>query len=148
MPSFAKLFFGSKGKPVDYKGTIIQMMDYFPVESGQSIRVQFESVNARWRQGIALTTDGAFVLNARRLPKAIVLWSDTAPQETLLIVESKKGECEVKNVWDTGDGTIESWYNGAAMIVEETPLGRRYKCNDGDPDEDFDDIIFRIERVE
>jgi len=31
------------------------------------------------------------------------------------------------------------------MIVEEIPSGRRYKCNDGRADDDFDEIVFRIE---
>jgi hypothetical protein len=30
------------------------------------------------------------------------------------------------------------------MIVEEIENGRRYYCNDGHPDEDFDDIIFEL----
>jgi hypothetical protein len=35
------------------------------------------------------------------------------------------------------------------MIIEQLPNdGRRYHCNDGEPDEDFDDLVFRIERVE
>ena len=54
---------------------------------------------------------------------------------------------EVKNVWDVGNGVIESWHNGAAMIVELLPDGRRYLCNDGFADDDFDDIVFRLERV-
>jgi hypothetical protein len=34
------------------------------------------------------------------------------------------------------------------MIVEEIENGFRYYCNDGYPDEDFNDIVFRIERCE
>jgi hypothetical protein len=33
------------------------------------------------------------------------------------------------------------------MIVEALPNGRRYRCNDGFADDDFDDLIFRLERV-
>jgi len=34
------------------------------------------------------------------------------------------------------------------MIAEEIENGFRYHCNDLYPDEDFDDIVFRIERCE
>jgi len=34
------------------------------------------------------------------------------------------------------------------MIVEEIESGFRYHCNDGYPDEDFNDIVFTIERCE
>jgi hypothetical protein len=40
---------------------------------------------------------------------------------------------------------MDSWHNGAAMIVEESENGRFYKCNDGHPDENFDDIIFHVQ---
>jgi len=37
--------------------------------------------------------------------------------------------------------------NGAAMYSEDIPNGKRYFCNDGDEDDDFDDIIFTVTRV-
>jgi len=36
---------------------------------------------------------------------------------------------------------------GAAMYSEDIPSGKRYFCNDGDEDDDFDDIIFTVKRV-
>ncbi len=76
-----------------------------------------------------------------------MLWQDTAPQTVDFEIIGKASTIEVKNMWDFGDGVMQSWHNGAAMIVESLPNGRRYRCNDGDPDDDFDDIIFRLERV-
>ncbi len=66
----------------------------------------------------------------------------------MLSVNTKKGELRVKNVWDTGNGIVHSGHYGAAMIVEEIPNGRLYRCNDGKPDDDFDEIGFSIERVD
>ncbi len=43
---------------------------------------------------------------------------------------------------------MHSWHNGAAIIVEPVPFGRRYRCNDGIANDDFNDLIFRLERVE
>lgn len=148
MPSFEDLFLKSKGKPVVYNGRTIQMVDRLRVRSGQLLKVTFESVNANWRQGVCLSSDGAFVVNNQTIKKSVVLWHDTAPSEVLLRVETKKGQCQVKNVWDTGDGAVHSWHNGAAMIVEETASARRYKCNDGRADDDFNDLVFRIEVLE
>ncbi|OJW19261.1 MAG: hypothetical protein BGO58_03090 [Sphingopyxis sp. 65-8] len=51
----------------------------------------------------------------------------------------------MKNVWDTGDGVMQSWHAGGAMIVEEIENVRRYLCNDGELDDDFDDLIFTLE---
>ncbi len=147
MPAFEELFRRSKGQPVEYNGRIIQMVDRLRVGDGQRLRVVFEAVNAEWRQGVYMTTDGTFLVNDQVVKKAVVLWNDTEPREVVLEVRTKEGDCWVKNVWDIGDGFTDSWHNGAAMIVEETASGRRYRCNDGKPDDDFDDIVFRIEQV-
>ncbi|MCB1117403.1 MAG: hypothetical protein KDK50_02345, partial [Chlamydiia bacterium] len=57
----------------------------------------------------------------------------------------------VQNFWEDVNHTntvyIDKAHNGAAMIVEEIPNGRRYRCNDGEPDDDFDDIVFTITRI-
>jgi hypothetical protein len=145
MKSFEDLFLKSKGQPVDYDGRTIQMVDRLKIGPSASIRLIFESVDADWRQGISLTIDGCFEVNGQKIEKSIVLWQDSAPQEVALSVLSKKGELQVKNVWDVGDGTIHSWHNGAAMIVEGDELSRRYLCNDGRADDDFNDLVFRLE---
>lgn len=71
-------------------------------------------------------------------------FEDKSVQECIL--RNTDGVLRVWNVWDIGDGAVESGY-GTAMIVEQLPNGRRYRCNDGHPDDDFDDLIFRIEIV-
>jgi hypothetical protein len=145
MPSFHEMFLKSKGQPVEYNGHLIRMSDLIPITDGQHIRIVFESANSDWRQGVYLSTDGSFEVNGQNVRKAVVLWKDTAPREVLLQVQTKQGAFRVKNVWDVGDGVMHSGHNGAAMISEEASSSRRYKCNDGRADDDFDDLIFTIE---
>jgi hypothetical protein len=124
------------------------MFDDFPTEGAKRLRLIFDECNGEWRQGVALRLEGKFKINDQIIRSGIVLWHDTAPQTVELEVMGKPSTIEVKNVWDVGDGTIHSWHNGAAMIVESLPNGRRYRCNDGFADDDFNDIVFRLERVE
>jgi Protein of unknown function (DUF2695) len=109
----------------------------------------FETCNGEWRQGVALNCDGMFIFDARSFSgtDGLVFWHDTAPPTVELALTSDVTVVRLKNVWDVGDGVIHCWHNGAAMIVEELPNGRRYRCNDGFPDDDFEDIVFRLERV-
>ena len=144
MVVFEEMFRESKGKPVDYHGQTIQMKDEIATGKSARLRVEFESTNSEWRQGVALTTGGMFEVGGQRIKDAIVLWEDTAPQQVDIAVTSKSGRVEVKNVWDVGNGVIESWHNGAAMIVDVDGAKRRYRCNDGHPDEDFDDLVFEL----
>jgi hypothetical protein len=145
MQPFEELFRKSNGQPVFYNGMTIQLFDDLKVADGQELKVIFESVNSDWRQGVALRTDKNFEINEQITKRSVVIWQDTAPREVTLKVRTKNGECSVKNAWDRGDGVMRYGNNGGAMIVEETASGRLYKCNDGRPDDDFDDLIFRVE---
>lgn len=46
-----------------------------------------------------------------------------------------------------GDQWAMGKCNGAAMYSEDLPDGKRYFCNDGNEDDDFDDIIFTVRRI-
>lgn len=149
MPSFQDRFVESKGQPIEHEGNTLVMVDYFPVEDGSKLRLTFESTDGPWRQGVSMRfrEDGALILSGQEF-QHVACWRDTAPQVVEFQTIGEATSLEVKNVWDTGNGVMESWHNGAAMIVEEIPGGRRYRCNDGYADDDFDDVIFRIERLE
>jgi hypothetical protein len=149
MPSFESLFRESKGKPIVYKGQELRLVDLVPFAQGDRIRVTFERTCSEWRQGVGLKAPGAVEVAGQTINGPILLWEDTAPTETEIRILAPAGQLQVKNVWDTGDGVTHSWHHGAAMIVEELGSGgRRYRCNDGHPDEDFDDIVFRIDLLD
>ncbi|MEW5876416.1 MAG: hypothetical protein AB1752_14720 [Candidatus Zixiibacteriota bacterium] len=138
----------SNGAPITYKGKTLVMQDAYEVPIGVSkLRFAIVSVNSEWRQGIRLETDGHFWFGDLKVGPVVVLWQDTAPRTDEFACSSRTGKIKVRNVWDTGTGTVESWYGNAAMIVSEKANGRRYDCNDGHFDEDFTDIIFEIETI-
>lgn len=147
MPSFQEMFEKSAGKPIEYQGKTLVMFDDFPTEGVNHLRLVFEERKGEWRQGVSLRFEGKFKVNGQIIRRGIVLWQDSAPQTVELEVVGKPASIEVKNVWDVGDGVIHSWHNGAAMIIEPLPDGRRYRCNDGLADDDFNDIVFRLERI-
>ena len=147
MPSFQELFVKSAGKPIEYQGKTLVMFNDFPMEGAKRLCLVFEECKNKWRQGVALGFEGKFKVNGQIISKGMVLWYDTAPQTVELEVIGKISTIEVKNVWDVGDGVIHSWHNGAAMIVDLLPNGRRYRCNDGLADDNFNDIVFRLEHV-
>jgi hypothetical protein len=146
MISFEDLFLQSRGKPVVYNGKSLVMKDDFPCEGCRNFRLTIESAAADWKQGVLLRVDGRFEINEKRIDRSVVLWQSTAPDAVDISVQSNAPSIEVRNVWDVGDGVMHSWHNGAAMIIEPIENGRRYFCNDGRADDDFDDIVFRLER--
>jgi hypothetical protein len=147
MVVFEHLFRESKGKPVAYQGRLLQLMDRFPVGPDAIITLTFESTASANRQGVRLDTKGHFIVDGRSVGRKMVLWSDTAPAEVSIHVRGVSSDVEVYNVWDHGDGVIHAGHNGAAMVVEEIVEGRRYRCNDGEPDDDLDDLVFAITKA-
>ncbi len=134
---------------VTYNGQTLVRADRFPVQDGEKLKIIFEHVGEDWaygwRQGICLDSDLPSKIEGFESTQ-FVLWSDTAPPEVIYTARTKEGAIWAYNAWDTGDGTTEAWIGNSAMIIEELSNGRRYRCNDAYPDDDFDDLVFRVER--
>ena len=147
MPNFEELFLESKGKPIEYNGKEVRMMDEFPVKNGDTFTLSMEKYNSEWKQGIYLETKGFFLVNKQKIKNTIVLWQDSAPEIVEFELSLKKTESlMVKNVWDAGDGVMHSWHYGSGIIIEDFANGKRYYCNDGHPDDNFDDIVFTLSK--
>ena len=96
--------------------------------------------------GIFFHSKGAhFKLNEIERLNACHLWESESPKiNSLKILKSGKTDFKVWNIWRIDKGPMSYGSNGSAMFVEQLADGRRYNCNDGYPDEDFNDLIFQI----
>ena len=152
MPNFDEYFSKTSEKSIIYNGKTIFRVDYFPISNGDRLLITFEKTNSEWKQGILIQLEGIIELVdvQKKIKKGTVFWEDTAPKQIEVVVHPEKSSQSliVRNTWNYGDSGIESWTNGAAMRIEEIPNGRRYHCNDGHPDENFDDIVFTIQKVD
>jgi hypothetical protein len=144
MANFESLFAAAEGQPVCYQGREIRLADTLIVRKGDRFRVVFEGADSEWRQAIVLKSRGPMLLAGLPVRSPVVLWFGMT--RAVHLVMEGDGELTVMNGWDSGRGVLESGRDGAAMIVDETPARRRYRCNDGYPDDDFNDLVFRIER--
>lgn len=159
MPNFDSIFSSSTERPIQYKDKQLFRADYIPFKDGDELQIIFEKTNSEWTQGIGLAVFGYFEINGNRYKERIFLWENTSPKEiNIKIYEENskrkqpkslpiKGLIAVKNIWNPGNGSADSWCGGAAMIIQEIPNGRRYYCNDGHPDDNFDDIIFSVRKI-
>ena len=137
---------------MNIKGNLLHIGDEFEVKSGDCFKVILEQFNSEWRQGVSMILpNGSFRICGMEFKRQIVLWQHSAPREideiVLFLNKNNTGALYIKNVWDTGNGAMQSCHNGAAMYIE--CLGdncKRYWCNDGYPDDDLNDIVFSIEK--
>ena len=153
MPSFQSFFIESKGKPILYEDKILHLGDFFPINDNDKLIITLEKVNSEWEQGVGLSFKGTFEVEGQIFENKISFWKGDAPDQIQIVVHPEKGSSSilVKNLWQNtdhlGNKFINSGVNGAAMIIKEVPNGRRYYCNDGHPDDNFDDIVFSIQKV-
>lgn len=114
-----------------------------------SVALVFKGRKGKWHKGAGQGNEGQIAVGGKFAggKDGILFWQsqdwDTVDFEVL----GGASVIRIYNAWDCGNGVVDFWLNGAAMIVEEIPNGRRYRCNDGEPDDDFEDIIFRLQRV-
>lgn len=140
-------FLETKESSIVYKGKNIYRIDRLPVKPKDKIKIVWESTNSEWKQGIRINIDIEMVVNGVKAKK-FILWEDSSPRE--VIVEcTKTKDCEIRiyNAWDSGKGSTDAWIGNSGFFIEELQNGRRYRCNDGFPDDDFDDLVFRVERI-
>ncbi|HSX04626.1 MAG TPA: hypothetical protein VLG76_07860 [Rhabdochlamydiaceae bacterium] len=167
MPDFTDLFAQSKGAAIEYRGKTIIRADKYPIKNGDILIASIEKACMERREGFAIDITGYCELDGKIFKQGkgvmMLFWADTAPKEIKLKIFTKREFVWVHNIWEhtnsyiTSDQegkpitkyskSVESLYNGAAMIVEEIENGRRYYCNDGRPDENFDDIIFTVQKL-
>ena len=152
MPSFQEDFAESKGAPIIYNGMELIGMDRVPVEKKFSGTLKLISTNSEYKQAVCLRVNkGKMKVGEGELEKGkiFVIWEEYL-KDGLITFEgvTKDLELLVYNAWEqilwTGQPFTARWMNGAAMIVEVNGNTRLYKCNDGHPDDNFDDIIFEV----
>jgi hypothetical protein len=143
---FEKLFEKSNWSPIEYNGEQVSISDTIdlPVRRVRLI-IRFEQVNSDWEQGIFLKGKGTFFINNERVTDSIYLWQKTSPDTVECIYESTDSKLKIWNTWRIDNGSMQYGHNGAALYYQETKNGKRYYCNDGYPDDDFNDLIFSIE---
>jgi hypothetical protein len=152
MPSFEKEFIESKGAPIKYKDWVLYGVDRIPVKKKFSGMLRLISTNSEYKQAVIIASDDRKTKNLTiesQKERSFIIWEDELANEIIHFEGiSKHSELFVYNAWECIDhrGTpyTDYWQLGAAMIVEVNGNTRRYRCNDGHPDENFDDIIFEV----
>ena len=144
MPSFDEAFENAEGAAINYKGIELIRIDRIPVNKKFSGSIKLLSVNSNWKQGIRIKLDGSLTINSRT-GNDFILWASDIDKPIMFSGEIKKGQLMIWNAWDPGRGGIDAWLNGAAMILKIEGNKRVYNCNDGHPDDNFDDIVFEIQ---
>jgi len=149
MPSFELAFTEAKSDSIIYKDKEIFCIDRIPVQKKFSGTVELISTNSEWKQAVCLDVLKGKIKMDFGEAKKIALWEDYLKGNPIPFKGTTSAmQLIVYNAWEQfthlGVGFTNYWQHGAAMIIEVDGNTRRYRCNDGHPDDNFDDIVFEI----
>lgn len=99
---------------------------------------------------MTLATDGIIKMGIKDYKKGVIIPFDPSRPQLDFRIYTKEGKLWLWNSWQYRDTSgilhTSSQLNFAGMLVEQLSNGFRYKCNEGRDDDDYNDLIFRIER--
>lgn len=153
MPFFADMFI-EPGQPIEYKGKKIYSADFIYGPKEFKAIVSMISTNSEYKQGLSFNMTGMkgkLTYDGHTLTEGgYKFWEDKVPKEFTVDVKIEEGVLLINNFCDnTGTGSCVSGFSGFAMRIENIRENKkRYYCNDFEPNDDFDDLIFEIEFIE
>jgi hypothetical protein len=153
---FGQRFIKSRGTPIEHGGKTLIMLDRFPAEHGETFIVTIEATNSAYPQGVGVGED---VEVFGKSVKRAVIWEyfslapelrkserSKLPFSFEVVCQSKRGSLSFYNMTEV-QGRQSWWHGGSCMIAEDIAGGRRFRCNDFELDEDFDDLVFTVVRA-
>lgn len=142
--TFAELFAGNRGEPIQVDGAQVIAMLRRAVRPGCTVRVRILAAVQAPIQGVRIKIIGGKLLSGSKRFDDIVLWRDTAPQETTLVCSARK-DCEVRiwNCWRDEREVMHAWVGNAGMRVREGEGVLTFECNSG-PEVTFADLVFEV----
>jgi len=154
MPSFEKAFIDAWPNSIKYKDLELFSLDRIPVKKKFSGTIRLISTNSEWKQAVVLKVPkgkGKITIDSDTSGacEGFFLW-ESGFKDDIHHFEGTSNDLQllVYNAWQCDDwmGNMYTnyWSHGAAMIIEVNGNTRRYRCNDGHPDDNFDDIIFEV----
>lgn len=152
---FGSKFMLTKGQPFSYGNKELVMIHKFPVMKGDVLTVTIEETNSRLIQGVGITEE---VEIFGRLSKRPVIWETFSiePEKrkhtksilpfSFEVKAIKKGLITIYNMC-LYDGRQEWWHYGSCMYCETAGNITRFFCNDFQPNDDFNDLVFSVETI-
>ena len=152
--NFNSLFAKTKGQPIKYNGKTLYLSYNIQIKYKSKILVTLEKTNSHYIQGIGIM--GGHIVFGTKQRKSLFLETFTVPPNKRFFkrkalpfsyevtCNNKKNVLHIYNV-ALVKNRQEYWTNGCAMIVNEIDNGYRFMCNDFQFNDDFNDIIFKVE---
>lgn len=154
MTDFASIF-KDAGFPdtIQYRGLTIGLKYVFDIPpEGKRFLIQRLSTKSHLIQGVRIIPPSktkGFKVFVKQLDtwfedEILRFWEDSAPAEIEVKILSPDRTVIISHCWLDESGKYVGYWGGGAMYWEEKGNSITFYCNDREPDDDFNDLIFRV----
>jgi len=143
--TFSEDFAKNQGRPIVFGGRTLEPMLRRTVAPETRVRVVWRSAAEVPVQGIRMKLQGGSLILGDTELKDVVLWRDTAPDESVFVCRSKRAtELRIWNCWRDERGVTQAWIGNAGMRTTEFAAGIiAVECNSR-PEITFRDLVFDL----
>lgn len=143
---FEEYFNETDGEPFYYGEKKIQLSLHISLDKPSKFRLSNFQIRSYWKQGIVVRAlDGSLKYDGIE-NSTFVFWQNNFGNN--IDFEFINGvKLIVFNVWDTGNGVMQSGHNGAGIFIEQTNEKIVLNCNDAYPDGSMTDLIFTLTKL-
>lgn len=144
--SLINLFQAASCDLIDWRGLRVQRSFRLRVAADTLLEISFVRAVDDPVQGLAIAATAASLAIAGVSGSRMILWRDTAPDRQLVKISPQSEQAEIVfwNEWRLTDGTVESNWGNAGILVEDEGNLVRLRCSDGTGDADFDDFVIEL----
>ncbi len=158
MPSefdFGSQFIDSKGEPIKYKDKTLIMIERILVQAEDILQITIEETNSDYIQGIGISEE-VEVFGNRGKKTVIFEYVSIPPKKRKRLKSKLPFSFEVKAIHNgyisvynmcLVNGHQSWWHNGSCMYKVEEVDCLRFYCNDFQPNDDFNDLIFSVKAI-
>ena len=144
MIDFESEFTKSQGQPIAIAGKKYYMYYSFHVPKETLVKIIFISAISTPRQGVRIDADKTIKCLGRETNSLNIWHSPDKEEHEIAVFCPEETSFNLRNIWDNGDGVVQSWHGGGAMMVSQDGNKFIINCNSTLSDDRCRDCIFEV----
>ena len=144
MIDFEENFIRSKGQPIIIDGKKYHMFYSITVLSKTFVKIKFIRAISLPKQGVRFDADHLIECMGVSNYSFNIWYNPDKKMQEVEVFCAEATTLQLRNIWDNGDGVVQSWNGGGAMIVDKKDNKLNFYCNSTMANDQCLDCIFEV----
>ena len=144
MIDFEKNFIKNEGKPITIAGTTYHMFYSISVPQRTLVKIKFTSAISVPMQGVRVDANRPIECMGISNRTFNIWYNPDKKKQAISVLCTDATTLQLRNIWDNGDGVVQSWNGGGAMIVDKNDNKLNFSCNSTISNDQCLDCLFEV----